>query len=79
MGHKFTAKVPYQRITPPEIFFNRRKFLSAFGLGILAAPMATCSSAGAAQRPQDSLIDLSLIHISEPMRRRGIGECGVCG
>ena len=44
MGHKFTAKVPYQRITPPEIFFNRRKFLSAFGLGILAAPMATCSS-----------------------------------
>jgi sulfoxide reductase catalytic subunit YedY len=60
MGHKFTAKVPYQRITPPEIFFNRRKFLSAFGLGILAAPMATCSSAGAAQRPQDSLIDVPL-------------------
>ena len=60
MGKQYTANVPSQRITPPEIFFNRRKFLSAFGVGILATPMAMCSSAGAAQRPQGSLIDVPL-------------------
>ena len=60
MDRKYTANVPSQRITPPEIFFNRRKFLSTFGVGILATPMAMCTSAGAAQRPQASLIDVPL-------------------
>jgi len=58
MGHRYTANVPSQRITPPEFFFNRRKFLSAFGMGILATPLTMCTSAGAAQRPQDTLIDV---------------------
>ncbi len=57
MGQRYTAKVPSQRITPPEIFFNRRKFMSAFGMGILATPMAVCA-AGATQRPQSSILDL---------------------
>jgi sulfoxide reductase catalytic subunit YedY len=57
VGQRYTAKVPSQRITPPEIFFNRRKFMSAFGMGILATPMAVCA-AGATQRPQSSILDL---------------------
>ena len=57
MGQRYTANVPSQRITPPEIFFNRRKFMSAFGMGILATPMAVCA-AGATQRPQSSILDL---------------------
>ena len=40
MGRRFTANIPSQRITPPEVFFNRRKFLSALGLGALATPFA---------------------------------------
>lgn len=60
MGHRYTANVPSQRITPPEFFFNRRKFLSAFGMGILATPFTVCSSAGAAQRPQEALLDVPL-------------------
>ena len=60
MGHRYTANVPSQRITPPEFFFNRRKFLSAFGMGILAAPLTMCTSAGAAQRPQGTLLDVPL-------------------
>ena len=26
MGRQYTGKIPTQRITPPEMFFNRRKF-----------------------------------------------------
>ena len=60
MAHRYTANVPSQRITPPEIFFNRRKFLSAFGMGILATPLTMCTSAGAEQRPQEELLDVPL-------------------
>ena len=60
MNRKYLTSLPSWRITPPEMFFNRRKFLSAFGVGILATPMAMCTSAGAAQRPQKSLIDVPL-------------------
>ena len=62
MGHKFTANIPSHRITSPELFFNRRKFLSAFGVGILATPFASCSfPAGASQaRAQSSLLEVPL-------------------
>ena len=56
MGKRYTAKVPSQRITPPEVFFNRRKFLSAFGVGLVAAPL-TARAASAAQA-QDAIIDV---------------------
>jgi len=58
MSQRYTAKVPSQRITSPEFFFNRRKFLSAFGTGILATPLAMCSSIGAVQRPQAEILDV---------------------
>ena len=57
MGRTYAARVPSQRITPPEIFYNRRTFMSAFGVGLLAAPLTVCA-AGAAQRPQDSILDI---------------------
>ena len=59
MGRTYVAKLPSHRITPPEVFFNRRTFLSAFGMGMLAAPLTVCAE-GAAQRPQDSLIEVPL-------------------
>lgn len=57
MGRKYAARVPSQRITPPEIFFDRRTFMSAFGMGVLAAPLAA-SAAGGAQRPQESILEI---------------------
>lgn len=62
MGQGFRAKTPSHQITSPEIFFNRRKFLSAFGVGILATPFAGCTSTiGASQaRAQSSLLDVPL-------------------
>ena len=61
MGQPYAAKIPSQRITPPQIFFNRRRFLSAFGMGILATPLTGCSLAGASQgRPQSSLLEVPL-------------------
>jgi sulfoxide reductase catalytic subunit YedY len=38
MSDKFKADIPTERITPPEVFFNRRKFLSALALATIAAP-----------------------------------------
>lgn len=38
MSGQFKADIPSQRITPPEVFFDRRKFLSTLALGTLAAP-----------------------------------------
>ncbi|SVE22483.1 uncharacterized protein METZ01_LOCUS475337, partial [marine metagenome] len=62
VGQGFRAKIPSHQITSPEVFFNRRKFLSAFGVGILATPFAGCTSAiGASQaRAQSSLLDVPL-------------------
>ena len=61
MGRRYVAKLPFQQITPPEVFFDRRRFLSAFGAGILAAPLAMCTSSRASQaRPQASLLDVPL-------------------
>ena len=57
MIQRFTSKIPSQRITPPEVFFDRRKFLGTFGMGILAAPLVGCT-VGAVQRPQSSIIDV---------------------
>ncbi len=61
MGKQYAAKVPSQRITPPEIFFNRRKFLSAFGMGLVAAPLTmttTTARAAGASQSQDAIIDV---------------------
>ena len=61
MGHRYTANAPSQRITPPEVFFDRRKFLSAFGVGMLATPLAMCMSSAASQaRTQASLLEVPL-------------------
>lgn len=38
MSEKFKADIPSHRITPPEVFFDRRKFLSTLALGTIAAP-----------------------------------------
>lgn len=39
MAAKYRAALPSLRITPPEVFFSRRTFLSAMGLGMLSAPL----------------------------------------
>lgn len=57
MAQKYRAQVPSHRITPPDVFFDRRRFLGALGMGVLAAPVTGCL-ARAAQRPQDSLLDV---------------------
>ena len=44
MGKRYFADIPSQRITPPEVFFNRRKFLSAVGMGLIATPLASYTS-----------------------------------
>ena len=61
MGHRYTANVPSQRITLPEIFFDRRRFLSAFGVGMFVTPLAMCMSSAASQaRAQASLLEVPL-------------------
>ena len=57
MHQPYAAKIPSHRITPPDIFFDRRKFIGTFGMGLLATPLVGCT-AGAAQRPQASIIDI---------------------
>ena len=50
MADRFKTTLPSHRITPPEIFFDRRRFLSALGLGLLATPTLFCApSVGRAQ------------------------------
>ena len=66
MGHRFKAQVPSQRITPPDVFLDRRRFLSAFGMGVVAAPLAMCTSSAASQaRAQASLLEV-------PLRRQDV-------
>ena len=61
MGNQYSAKVPSQEITPPEVFFNRRKFLAAFGMGMVVSPLAMCTSSAASQaRAQASLLEVPL-------------------
>ena len=43
MADRFKTTLPSHRITPPEIFFDRRRFLSALGLGLLATPTLFCA------------------------------------
>ncbi len=43
MSKRFPAKVPSLKATPPEIFFGRRKFLTA-AAGLIAAPTVFCNS-----------------------------------
>ena len=38
MSRKSQYRISSQAITPPEVFFNRRKFIGSMGLGMLAAP-----------------------------------------
>ena len=53
------GQIPSHRVTPPDVFFNRRHFLSTVGSSLLAAPLALSASARAvlAQR-QPSVIDV---------------------
>lgn len=50
--------VPAHRITPPHVFFDRRRFLTKMGAGLLAAPLAMKNRAAAATQPQSSLLDI---------------------
>ena len=60
MGQRFKAAIPSHRITPPELFFNRRQFMSTVGLGVLAAPFAGCILGAEQARPQGSLLEVPL-------------------
>ena len=56
MVKRHTARIPSHRITPPEVFFDRRKFLTAFGVGMLAAPLTVRTTRGA--QSQDSIVEV---------------------
>jgi len=59
VGQRYTARIPSQRITNPEVFFDRRKFLSAFGMGMLAAPLTIKSSSATSNvQPQSSPLEV---------------------
>ena len=59
MSRRLLADVPSHRVTPPEVFFGRRRFLAAVGAGLLARPAAAAAGgSGAAQTPQASLLDV---------------------
>ena len=59
MSWRYRANVPSQPITPPEVFFDRRRFLAALGGGLLAAPGALGAAASRpAQTPQAELLDV---------------------
>jgi sulfoxide reductase catalytic subunit YedY len=61
VGRRYLEKIPFQKITPPEIFFDRRKFLSAVSAGILATPLSMCASSKASQgQAQASLLEIPL-------------------
>jgi sulfoxide reductase catalytic subunit YedY len=56
---RYTPNIPSERITPPEVFFNRRTFMTAFGTGMLATPLAMCTSTtGAEAQPQGSILEI---------------------
>jgi len=65
MRPKYLADIPDQRITPPEVFFDRRKFLSAFGMGVIAAP-ALLSSVDCAEAQDEAAL------LQPPLRRPGV-------
>ena len=59
MSSRYRANVPSQRVTPPAVFFDRRRFLAAFGAGLLAArPVLRAAASSAAQTPQADLLDV---------------------
>ena len=59
MVKRYTPNIPSERITPPEVFFNRRTFMKAFGTGLLATPLAMCASqTGAEAQPQSALLEI---------------------
>ena len=60
MRGRYLADIPSRRITPPEVFFGRRRFLSAVGGGLLAASTV---ARGAAQS-QASLLELPFVRPS---------------
>ena len=58
MGVKFKPSIPSSKITPPSVFFGRRKFLASFGIGILATPSVFCGNNRAqTEQPQDSPLE----------------------
>ena len=56
----FPARIPSHRITPRHVFFDRRRFLSSFGVGLVAAPLAVAAGRSAGQTPQSRLLDVPL-------------------
>ena len=61
MNTRYRSRIPSHRITPRDVFFDRRRFLSALGVGMLGAPLAmTAAHAGATQTPQPTLLDVPL-------------------
>ena len=65
-GQRYTAQIPSHRVTPPEVFFDRRQFLSALGIGMVAAPLTMATSvSGERQTAQSTLLDV-------PFKRPGV-------
>ena len=59
MVKRYTPNSVSERITPPEVFFNRRTFMQAFGTGMLATPLAMCAlTTGAEAQPQSSILEI---------------------
>jgi sulfoxide reductase catalytic subunit YedY len=56
---RYTARVPTQRVTPPDVFFNRRQFLTALGAGLFTSlPTGIVGGAGEAQSAPQSLLEV---------------------
>ena len=56
---RYDSRISSHPITPSEVFFDRRKFLSAFGMGMLATPFAATAWASQA-RAQATLLVVPL-------------------
>ena len=50
----FNANVPSHRVTPPEVYFSRRQFLTAFGACAIAGP-GLLESVQASRKPKGAL------------------------
>ena len=44
MLQKFEAAIPSHDVTPENVFFDRRKFIAALGIGLAAGPSLLCAS-----------------------------------
>ena len=60
MTRNYPANTPSHRITPRDLFFDRRRFLSRLGASLLAAPLTVAAGRATAQTSQSSLLEVPL-------------------